>query len=153
MRFDTFIDDPRAADARVPDGSHECVITKTKEWVSPEGVKKLIVTFRPDNDAYDEFVKWFDPNNRGDCYMALAMAQHVGISANQGLGPNLVDKRIVVTTKRGTKKSGELTVFVNAVAASAHDQPTAREPAPPANRTPTQKADAATNAPADDLPF
>jgi len=146
VRFDTFIDDPVAADARVPDGTHECVITKTKEWVSPEGVKKLIVTFRPDDESYNEFVKWFDPTERRDCAMAMAIAQHVGIAPNQGLGPNLVDKRIAVTTKRGTKKNGELTVYVNAVAASSHSQPAARESAA---TTPVPKRPA----PGEDLPF
>ena len=154
MRFDNFIDDPAATDARVPDGSHECVITKTKEWVSPEGVTKLIVTFRPDDDSYSEFSKFFDPKDRRDCAMAMAIAQHVGIAPNQGLGPNLVDKRLVVTTKRGNKKNGEPTVFVNGVSASAHAQPAEREVAPVVpKRTATQKADAASGADASDIPF
>lgn len=154
MRFDNFIDNTAATDALLPDGSHECVITKTKEWVSPEGVTKLIVTFRPDDDSYGEFSKFFDPKDRRDCAMAMAIAQHVGIQSNQGLGPNLVDKRLLVTTKRGKKKNGDPIVFVNEVSQSAHAQQADRHsPHVVSNRTATQKADAASNAPNDDIPF
>jgi hypothetical protein len=76
----------------------------------------------------------------------------VGIPRDQDLGDDAVGRRVIVTTKRGTKKTtGEPVIYVNGFAASASQ---ATQPAKPAARTPKQKVEAAgqggTN---DDIPF
>lgn len=154
MRFDNFADDDGSVDLRVPDGPNECVISRTKEWTSPDGDRSaLIVTFKPEDSQYDEFSRFFDPKDRRDCALAMSLSQWVGIQSNQGLGKNLEGRRVVAITKRGTKKNGEATVFVNGFAASGFEQ---EEPAAARSvsaRTATQKADRAAAMPGDDIPF
>ena len=154
MRFDNYTDDDGSVDLRVPDGHNECVVSRTKEWTSQDGDRSaLIVTFKPEDTQYDEFSRFFDPKDRRDCALAMSLAQWVGIQSNEGLGKNLEGRRVVAITKRGVKKNGDQTVFVNGFAASSSEpsEPTAARQA--TARTATQKADKAAAMPSDDIPF
>lgn len=153
MRFDYFDGQATADEALVPDGSHECEIVSAKDWTSKDGSEQaLIVTFRPDGGTYDDFAKFFKPTEKRDHQSAMSLAQAVGIQPGDELGQNLVGLPVIVTTKRGAKRDGTPIVFINGFAASSRKpEPTAAKPA--AKRTATQKADAASGASNEDIPF
>ena len=153
MRFEQFDQDYEAAEQLLPDGDHECEIVKVKEWFAKDQSRTaLIVTLQPVEGDCSPIEKWLDPSQKRDHRAAMQLLDAVGIPRNQDLGENAVGRLVIVTTKRGTKKTtGEPTVYVNGFAASA-SQPA--EAAKPAARTPKQKVEAAgqggTN---DDIPF
>jgi hypothetical protein len=84
----------------------------------------------------------------------MQLLDALGIPRDQDLGDDAVGRRVIVTTKRGTKKTtGEPVIYVNGFAASANPG-TAAPPAKAAARTPKQKVEAAGQGGSpDDIPF
>lgn len=158
MRFDTFGDNFAAS--LFDDGEHEVEIVKVKTVTRKrDGQECIIVTLRDSSGAAEDLERWFDPQEKRDCKLAVQLLKAIGLSASAEIDQELIGRRVTVTTKQGTNKTtGEAVVYVNAFAApaSATAFESYRDPEPaakPANRTPTQKADAASNAPGDDIPF
>ena len=155
MRFEQFDQDYEAAEQLLPDGDHECEIVKVNEWSAKDQSRTaLIVTLQPVEGDCSPIEKWLDPSEKRDHRAAMQLLDALGIPRDQDLGDDAVGRRVIVTTKRGTKKTtGEPVIYVNGFAASANPG-TAAPPAKAAARTPKQKVEAAgrggTN---DDIPF
>lgn len=165
MRFDHFDQAFEAAEELLPDGVHECEITKRKRWEAKDGSRSaLIITMTPVDGTHQPVEKWLDPTNKRDHKAAMQLADAIGLPRDADFDDAIIGRRVQITTARGVKKTtGETVVYVNAFAASsapAFEQ--FREPKPlekPSEtpgfrRTPTQKADAASGVmPNDDIPF
>lgn len=158
MRFEQFDQDYEAAEQLLPDGDHPCEIVKVKEWFAKDQSRTaLIVTLQPLEGDYSPIEKWLDPSQKRDHRSAMQLLDALGIPRDQDLGENAVGLRVIVTTKRGTKKTtGEPVTYVNGFAAAASPGAAVSPElaAKVAARTPKQKVEAAgqggTN---DDIPF
>jgi hypothetical protein len=159
VRFDRFSEDDFASSI-IPDGEHEMAITKIKDVVAKKtGTQFLIITFRDTNDSYDEVEKWLNPNEKRDQKAAMNLNESLGRPWDADLDDVLVGQVLVVKTQRAVKdgvpvldQDGNQRVYVNGFMPSTSTVTVPVAKALP-NRTPTQKADAASNAPNDDIPF
>ena len=106
MRFDRFSsDEPETIAEVLADGDHVCDITATKDWVSQDGARDAaIVTFTP-IDGHPAFDKFFDPSEERDHKAAHELMAAAGLPPDADSG-ELRGKRVTVTTKRATDKSG-----------------------------------------------
>ena len=163
MKFDRFSEDDFASSV-IPDGENEMAITKIKDFVSKKGENWCIVTFRDTNDSYNEVEKWLNPDEKRDQKAAMNLNESLGRPWDADLDDILVGQVLVVKTQRAVKdgnpvldQDGNQRVYVNGFLPSsapvAVRSETKRAADQRVNRTATQKADAATNAPGDDLPF
>ncbi len=157
MKFDRFDPAFEQAEELLPDGVHECEIVKVKRWEAKDGSRTaLIVTLQDVGDAYAPVEKWLNPEEKRDHRTAMQLADAVGLARDAEFTDEIEGRRVLVTTARGIKKStGDAVVYVNAFAAAAvpaweQEKPAAK---PAAKRTATQKADAASGASGDDIPF
>lgn len=159
MRFDHFDQAFEAAEELLPDGVHECEITKRKRWDAKDGSRSaLIITLTPVEGTHQPVEKWLDPTNKRDHKAAMQLADAIGLPRDADFDDAIIGRRVQITTARGVKKTtGETVVYVNAFAASSSPafeqfrEPVAEKPV--AKRTPTQKAGAASGVPGDDIPF
>lgn len=161
MKFDRF-DDVDAVSALIPDGTHECQITKVKEVVrKSDGCEVIVVTLAATDGDFEPVEKWLDPGEKRDHKTAMQLLAALGLPADADLDSTVVGRKVLVTTKGGiSKKTGMPVVYVNAFAASesAYEQddanakpaakPVARSQAAKAHREFTSNAQAA-----DDIPF
>jgi len=163
VKFDRFSEDDFASSV-IPDGENEMAITKIKDFVSKKGENWCIVTFRDTNDSYNEVEKWLNPDEKRDQKAAMNLNESLGRPWDADLDDILVGQVLVVKTQRAVKdgnpvldQDGNQRVYVNGFLPSsapvAVRSETKRAADQRVNRTATQKADAATNAPGDDLPF
>ena len=171
MKFDRFDDGETATASEVlPDGDHVCDISGEKEWAAQDGSREAVIfTFTPVNGA-PAFDKFLDPAQERDTKDARGLLAALGLPADHDLGDgSLKGRRVTVTVKRATDKSGEpkfdkrsglQTLWVNGFkpAAQAPAPKLAREVATEetarriAKKTASQKATAAMDDP-DDVPF
>lgn len=163
MRFDRF-DDTAAESGVIPDGTHECEITKVKTVTrKADGRELLVLTLRDSDQRWDEVQRFLDPSEKRDHKLAMQLLDALGLGRDADLDDAMVGRRVKVVTKRAVKDgepvldaNGVQRVYVNAFAASAApawEQAPPAEERKPAKRTPTQKADAASGASGDDIPF
>lgn len=159
MKFDRFSEDDFASSI-IPDGEHEMAITKMKTVVSKKtGNEFLVLTFRDTNDSYNEVEKWLNPNEKRDQKAAMNLNESLGRPWDADLDDVLVGQVLVVKTQRAVKdgvpvldQDGNQRVYVNGFMPATSPVSVPGAKALP-KRTPTQKADAASNAPNDDIPF
>ena len=157
MRFDQYDQAFEASEELLPDGVHECEITKMKNWRSKDGDRSaLILTLTPVEGTYQPVEKWLDPTNKRDHKAAMQLADAIGLPRDADFDETVIGRRVQIVTARGVKKTtGETVVYVNSFSASsapAFESFREPEPAKPAARTPLQKADAAASK-TDDIPF
>jgi hypothetical protein len=160
VRFDHFSEDDFSSKT-LPDGPHEVEIVNVKDIVSKKtGKPYCIITFRDVNDSYDSVVKLLNPKEKRDAKTAMDINEALGRPWNADIDESIEGMRLTIVSKRATKdgervldRDGNQEVWINGYmpAASGPGEPAAEKPR--ANRTPTQKADAASSAPNDDIPF
>jgi len=157
VRFDSFDEDESVG--LFADGDHEVDIVKVKTVTRKrDGQECSIVTLRDASGRFADLERWFDPTEKRDCKLAVELLQALGLPRSAEVNQDIVGRRVRVTTKQGTSKAtGAAVVYVNAFSAApgAPAFESYRDPPapPPAARTATKKADAASNAPIDDIPF
>ena len=164
MKFDRFSEDDFASSV-IPDGENAMAITKIKTVVSKKtGAEFLVLTFRDTNDSYNEVEKWLNPDEKRDQKAAMNLNESLGRPWDADLDDILVGQVLVVKTQRAVKdgnpvldQDGNQRVYVNGFLPSsapvAVRSETKRAADQRVNRTATQKADAATGASGDDIPF
>lgn len=158
MKFDRFSEDDFASSV-IPDGENEMAITKIKDFVSKKGENWCIVTFRDTNDSYNEVEKWLNPNEKRDQKAAMNLNESLGRPWDADLDDILIGQVLVVKTQRAVKdgnpvldQDGNQRVYVNGFLPSSAPVAAQAAKAPP-KRTLTQKADAASGFPNDEIPF
>ena len=160
MKFDRFSEDDFASSI-IPDGENEMAITKIKTVVSRKtGNEFLVLTFRDTNDSYNEVEKWLNPDEKRDQKAAMNLNESLGRPWDADLDDVLVGQVLVVKTQRAVKdgvpvldQDGNQRVYVNGFMPAATQASAPAAAKPRANRTGTQKADAASGASNDDIPF
>ena len=160
MKFDRF-SEADFASSTIPDGENEMAITKVREIVSKKGETWCVVTFRDTNDSYSEVEFWMNPDKKTHQRAAMNLNESLGRPWDADLDDILVGQVLVVKTQRAVKdgnpvldQDGNQRVYVNGFMPSSASVAVRSEKKPVASsRTPTQKADAATGAPNDDIPF
>lgn len=161
MKFDRF-DDSEPVSALMPDGTHECAITKVKEVVrKSDGCEVIVITLVATDGDFEPVEKWLDPREKRDHRAAMQLLSSLGLPADADVDDTLVGRRVMVTTKAGTsKKTGLPVVYVNAFAPAeaAYEQAdaNAKPAAKPVARSQAAKADREFKANAsspDDIPF
>ena len=158
MKFDRFSEQDYAANT-MPDGHNEVVVKKVSD-VSLDGIgDRCVIEFQDVNDSCDSVTLWLNPDDKRNQRTAMEFNAAIGRQWDANIDESVVGSRLVILTKRAMKdgepkrdKNGKHVVYVNTFL------PTTGEPAvvaekPRANRTATQKADAATGASGDDIPF
>lgn len=161
MKFDRF-DGTGAGSALMPDGTHECEITKVKNVTrKSDGCEVVVVTLAATTGDFDPVEKWLDPGEKRDHKVAMQLLAALGLPADADVDDTLVGRRVLVTTKGGVKKTtGEPVVYVNAIAAAEasfeRDQANAKPASKPVARSQAAKAHQSFTANAaapDDIPF
>ena len=162
MKFDKFSDDDYAA-RTLPDGEHDVEIVKVKAVTSKKtGQEFAVITFRDVNDSCDQVEKWLSPDNKRDQRTAMDLNAALGRPWDADIDDSIAGQIVVIATKRAVKdgepvldQDGNQRVYVNGFLPATGTVAAAPKPAeaPRANRTPTQKADAATSFPNDEIPF
>lgn len=163
MKFDRF-DDNTANSTLLPDGTHECEITAVKIFTrKSDGRELLVLTLRDADGMHDPVGKFLDPSDSRDHKTAMQFLAALGLPADADIDSGVVGRRVKVTTKRAVRDgepvldaNGTQRIYVNAFSRSdspAWEQAEPAEAKPVAKRTPTQKADAASSASNDDIPF
>jgi hypothetical protein len=159
VKFDRFSEDDFASSV-IPDGENEMAITKIKTVVSKKsGAEFLVLTFRDTNDSYNEVEKWLNPDEKRDQKAAMNLNESLGRPWDADLDDILIGQVLVVKTQRAVKdgnpvldQDGNQRVYVNGFLPSSAPVAVQAAKAPP-KRTSTQKADAASGASSDDIPF
>lgn len=144
MRFDQFDAAFEESEMLLPDGTHECEITKTKVWRAQDQSRTaLIVTLQPVEAGYSPVEKWLNPAEKRDHKTAMQLADALGIARDAELDDAIVGRRVMVVAKQGvSKKTGEPTVYVNGFVA-APDAPEWEQPAPAESKRPAARTQAA----------
>jgi hypothetical protein len=159
VRFDKFSEEDFAANT-IPDGHNEVVVKKVSD-VSLCGIgDRCVIVFQDTNDSYDEVTLWLNPDDKRNQRAATELNGALGRSWNDSIDESIVGSRLVIQTKKAFKdgqpkldKHGKQVVYVNGFMPTAGEPVAAEAPRSVSKRTATQKADAATGAPADDIPF
>ena len=162
MKFDKFSDEDYAA-RTLPDGEHDVEIVKVKAVTSKKtGQEFAVITFRDVNDSYDQVEKLLSPDNKRDQRTAMDLNAALGRPWDADIDDSIAGQIVAIATKRAVKdgepvldQDGNQRVYVNGFLPATGTVAAAPKPAeaPRANRTPTQKADAATSFPNDEIPF
>jgi hypothetical protein len=162
VRFDKFSDDDFAA-RTLPDGEHDMEIVKVKAVTSKKtGQEFAVITFRDVNDSYDQVDKLLSPDSKRDQRTAMDLNAALGRPWDSEIDDSIAGQIVAIASKRAVKdgepvldQDGNQRVYVNGFMPATGTVAAAPKPAeaPRANRTATQKADAASNAPNDDIPF
>lgn len=162
MRFDRFSEDDFASKV-LPDGHHEVEIVKVKAVTSKKtGDEFAVIEFRDVNDSYDRVTKWLSPKQKRDTKAAMDINASLGRSWDAEIDESIEGRRLTIIAKRAVKdgepvldQDGNQRIYINGFLPAASDpgEPAAEQPRSVSKRTATQKADAATGAPNDDIPF
>ena len=163
MKFDKFNDEDFAA-STMPDGEHYVEIVKVKAVTSKKtGQEFAVLVLRDVNDSYDQVEKWLSPDNKRDQRTVMDLNAALGRAWDAEIDDSIAGQFVGIASKRAVKdgepvldQDGNQRVYVNAfMPRSTGNLAAAPKPeaAPRANRTATQKADAATGASGDDIPF
>lgn len=158
MKFDRFSEEDFASSV-IPDGENEMAITKVREIVSKKGETWCVVTFRDTNDSYNEVECWMNPDKKPHQKAAMNLNESLGRPWDAELDDILVGQVLVVKTQRAVKDGtpvldqvGNQRVYVNGFLPATAPVSVPASKAPP-KRTSTQKADAASGASNEDIPF
>jgi hypothetical protein len=153
VRLDRFSEEDFAS-STIPDGENEMAITKVKDIVSKKGEAWCIVTFRDTNDSYNEVDLWFTDSKKAHQRLSMSLNESLGRPWNAELDDLLVGQVLVVKTRRAAMldRDGNQRVFIDGFLPATTPVAAPAAKAPP-KRTPTQKADAASGASSDDIPF
>ena len=158
MKFDRFSEDDYASNT-MPDGHNEVVVKKVSD-VSLDGIgDRCVIEFQDVNDSCDSVTLWLNPDDKRNQRSAMEFNAAIGRTWDAEIDESVVGSRLVIQTKKAFKdgqpkldKHGKHVVYVNGFLPTTGDPVVAAEK-PRANRTATQKADAATGASGDDIPF
>ena len=117
MKFDRFGADTGKA-ALMPDGQHECEITKVKQVVrKTDGSEVTVMTLVACDGDFDPIEKWLDPAEKRDHVAAMQLLAALGLPPDTEVDAGLVGRRVIVTAKGGTnKRTGAAVVYVNGFA-------------------------------------
>lgn len=162
MRFDKFNDQDFAA-STLPDGEHDMEIVKVKSVTSKKtGQEFAVLVFRDVADSYDQVEKWLSPDNKRDQRTAMDLNAALGRAWDAEIDDSIAGQVVAIASKRAVKdgepvldQDGNQRVYINGFMPATGTVAAAPKPdaAPRANRTATQKADAATSFPNDEIPF
>lgn len=162
MKFDKFNDEDFAA-STMPDGEHDVEIVKVKAVTSRKtGQEFAVLVLRDVNDSYDQVEKWLSPDNKRDQRTVMDLNAALGRAWDAEIDDSIAGQVVAIASKRAVKdgepvldQEGNQRVYVNGFLPATGTVAAApkQEPAPRANRTATQKADAATSFPNDEIPF
>lgn len=162
MKFDKFNDEDFAA-STMPDGEHDVEIVKVKAVTSKKtGQEFAVLVLRDVNDSYDQVEKWLSPDNKRDQRTVMDLNAALGRAWDSEIDDSIAGQVVAIASKRAVKdgepvldQEGNQRVYVNGFLPATGTVTAApkQEPAPRANRTATQKADAATSFPNDEIPF
>lgn len=161
MRFDHFTEADFASTV-IPDGHNEVRIQKVKTvTLRDTGDPVCVIEFRDMTDSYEPVQKWLNPKKKRDTRAAMDLNFALGRPWDADIDDSIEGRIVTIVSQRAVKdgeavldRDGNQRVYINAFLQSASDH---GQQAPvgkaPVNRTPTQRADAATGAPDDDIPF
>ena len=162
MRFDKFNDQDFAA-STLPDGEHDMEIVKVKSVTSKKtGQEFAVLVFRDVADSFDQVEKWLSPDNKRDQRTAMDLNAALGRAWDAEIDDSIAGQVVAIASKRAVKdgepvldQDGNQRVYINGFMPATGTVAAAPKPdaALRANRTATQKADAATGASGDDIPF
>jgi hypothetical protein len=161
VKFDKFTDQDFAA-STLPDGDHDMEIVKVKSVTTKKGQEFAVLVLRDVADSYDQVEKWLSPDSKRDQRTAMDLNAALGRQWDAEIDDSIAGQVVAIASKRAVKdgepvldQDGNQRVYINgfmpATGTGAADPKPAA--APRANRTATQKADAATGASGDDIPF
>lgn len=159
MRFDMFDEEPETSSV-IPDGTHECEIAAVKTvTVKTSGRELLVLTLRDAEQRWNPVQRFLDPSEPRDHKLAMQLIAALGLDRPE-INDSVVGRMVKVTTKRAVKDgvqvldaAGTPRVWVNAFEPSSAPTLEQAEERKQPKRTPTQKADAASGASGDDIPF
>jgi hypothetical protein len=162
VKFDKFNDEDFAA-STMPDGEHDMEIVKVKSVTSKKtGQEFAVLVLRDVNDSYDQVEKWLSPDNKRDQRTVMDLNAALGRAWDAEIDDSIAGQVVAIASKRAVKdgepvldQDGNQRVYVNGFLPATGTVAGAQKPAaaPRANRTATQKADAATSFPNDEIPF
>ena len=162
MRFDHFSESDFSSKT-LPDGIHEMEIVKVKDIVAKKtGKEYCVITLRDVNDSYDSVEKLLNPHEKRDAKVAMDINEALGRPWTSDIDESIEGRRVTIASKRASKdgepvldRDGNQVVWINGFMPATTDpgEKVAAAEKSRANRTPTQKADAASGASNDDIPF